>query len=198
MKILIRNSDNVVIYAQDDLILDTEAHGDNWRDPNFNVTNATLIDATLPRLWSGAVWSYINAVWTVVDPARYAELLNAEKAAMWAKIKAERERRKYTGGFLVGTLWFDSDPDSRSQYLTMLNMATEQALLTTYVFRPAWKTMSGATTPMTVALVRQIRDAGFATDAAIFDNAEAHKTAMEASAAPLSYDFSTGWPATFA
>jgi len=79
MKILIRNSDSVVIYAQNDLILDTEAHGNNWRDPKFNSSNATLVDATLPRLWTGAAWSYINGVWAVVDSARYAELLDVEK-----------------------------------------------------------------------------------------------------------------------
>ena len=80
MKILIRNSDSIVIYAQDDLILDTEAHGNNWRDPNFNSTNATIVDAALPRLWSGAVWSYIDGVWSVVDSVRYAELSSSEKA----------------------------------------------------------------------------------------------------------------------
>ena len=82
MKILIRNSDNVAIYAQDDLILDTEAHGNGWRDPNFNSVNATLIDATLPRFWTGAAWSYIGGVWEVVDFARYDELVSVEKAAI--------------------------------------------------------------------------------------------------------------------
>lgn len=122
----------------------------------------------------------------------------AAKKLMWLKIKAEREKRKYTGGVKVGTLWFDSDANSRSQYNTMLSMAVEQALPTTYAFRPAWKTMSGATTPMTVSLVRQIRDAALINEAAIFDNAESHKTAMEASATPLSYSFASGWPPTFA
>ncbi len=89
MKILIRNSDNIVIYAQDDLILDTEAHGDNWRDPNFNAKNATLVDATLPRLWSGAVWSYLDGVWAVSDAARYAEMLGIAKAAFIRSIKSE-------------------------------------------------------------------------------------------------------------
>lgn len=119
------------------------------------------------------------------------------KKKMWAKIKAERERRKFTGGFKVGALWFNSDADSRSQYLTFLNEAVEKSLALSYEFRPAWKTMSGETVPMTVDLVRQIRDAAFISEAAIFDNAEAHRTAMEASADPLSYDFSTGWWMTY-
>lgn len=80
MKILIRNLDKVVIYAQDDLILDNEAHGDNWRDPNFNTVNATLSDAVLPELWAGAVWSYISGVWSVVDTARHNKIVANEEA----------------------------------------------------------------------------------------------------------------------
>ena len=91
MKILIRNSDSVVIYAQDDLILDTEAHGNNWRDPNFNVENATIVDAALPRLWSGAVWSYINGVWSIANLARYTELLNVEKTAFIIQIDTDAD-----------------------------------------------------------------------------------------------------------
>lgn len=82
MKILIRNSDNAVIYAQPDLLLDTEAHGDNWRDPNFNTGNATLTDATLPVGWAGAVWTYIGGVWAVTDPVSYAARLAAALAAV--------------------------------------------------------------------------------------------------------------------
>jgi len=77
MKILIRKSDNVVIYAQHDLILDTEAHGEGWRDPNFNAQNAVLTDAELPPLWIGAVWAYHDGTWTVVDTNRHTEIVAA-------------------------------------------------------------------------------------------------------------------------
>jgi len=90
MKILIRNSDSAVIYAQDDLILDTEAHGDGWRDPNFNTTNATLVDAELPPVWSGAVWRYVYGVWVVGDQERYVELLNAKDAADIEAVRLQR------------------------------------------------------------------------------------------------------------
>lgn len=92
MKILIRNSDNIAIYAQDDLVLTIfDVHGDNWHDPNFNGRNATIIEAILPRCWTGAVWSYIDGVWAVVDSARYAELLNAEIAAFVLRIDTDAD-----------------------------------------------------------------------------------------------------------
>ena len=80
MKILIRNSDNVVIYAQDDLVLDDEAHGNSWRDQNFNTENAILTDAVLPDLWTGAVWSYTGGAWAVVDTVRHDEIVANEQA----------------------------------------------------------------------------------------------------------------------
>jgi hypothetical protein len=86
MKILIRKSDNVVLYAQDDLILDTEAHGNGWRDPHFNLDNASLADAKLPDHWTGAVWSYTNGVWAVADTVAYA--------AIQAQIAAEAEAKR--------------------------------------------------------------------------------------------------------
>ena len=89
----------MVIYAQDDLILDSEAHGDNWHDPNFNATNATIVDATPPKLWTGAVWSYINGAWAIVDSARYNELLNAETARQANSIRSLRAEK------LVATDW---------------------------------------------------------------------------------------------
>ena len=119
------------------------------------------------------------------------------KSLMRQKIKAERDRRKANGGFLVGTLWFRSDAESLALYGQMLTMAVEQALLPTYVFRTAWRSMSGATTPMTVALVRQIRDAGFVTWGLIDDTAQSHIVAVGLSATPESYNYSTGWPPTY-
>ena len=73
MKILIRNNDQVVIYAQDDIELDTEAHGNNWRDPNFNSNNATVVEATPPAFWCGGEWMYDNGEWVVIDSQKYAQ-----------------------------------------------------------------------------------------------------------------------------
>lgn len=93
MKILIRNSDNIVIYAQSDLLLDTEAHGDNWRDPNFDTSNATLGEATLPSGWTGAIWSYINGVWAVADQAAYDRLQQAHSDQIAAQVRQARDAK---------------------------------------------------------------------------------------------------------
>lgn len=90
MKILIRNSDNIVIYAQSDLLLDTEAHGDNWRDPNFNTINATLADAILPLNWTGGVWTYIDNLWAIADSVRYEAMLADVSDRKAAEVRAER------------------------------------------------------------------------------------------------------------
>jgi hypothetical protein len=89
----------------------------------------------------------------------------------WIAIKAERDQRK-AGGWKVGDNWFHSDEPSRTQYGTLLTTAIEKALPADYVFNQYWKTMSGAFVPMTVALVRQIRDVGLATESDLFAAAE--------------------------
>lgn len=114
------------------------------------------------------------------------------KAWVWNDIKAERDRRTQTGGYKVGAKWYHSDQFSRSQQLglVLLGANIPSGL--------KWKTMDGSFVAMTQQLVGQILAAGAASDQAIFAAAEAHKAAMEASADPASYDFSGGWPATFA
>ena len=114
------------------------------------------------------------------------------KARKWDSIKAERDRRTEQGGYKVGTKWFHSDQKSRSQQLGLVLLG---------VSIPAnlqWKTMDGSFVTMTQTLAQQILAAGAPSDQAIFAAAETHKAAMEASADPASYDFSAGWPATFA
>lgn len=68
MKVLIRNVDNVVIYAQPDLNLTDEGlFGDGWRDPKFSTLNARIEDADLPDNWHGGVFSYSGGEWSVFD-----------------------------------------------------------------------------------------------------------------------------------
>lgn len=72
MKIIIRNTDSVVIHAGENLILtETGVTGDGWADDNFTIANATIADATLPDNFTGAAFSYIGGVWAVVDQAAY-------------------------------------------------------------------------------------------------------------------------------
>ena len=60
-----------------------------------------------------------------------------------------------------------------------------------------WKTLDGTFTTMTATLAKQVFQAAAALDMTAFAKAEEHRVAMEASADPASYDFSTGWPAAF-
>lgn len=136
----------------------------------------------------------------------YAEIL-AHRAAMladarakrWSEIKTERDRRK-AGGVLVAGHWFHSDDPSRTQYGILDSKALRAGWTDAVVIHPKWKTMesnpdgSPIYTAMTVALLRQILDAGIVQEAALFDKAEQHRLAMEASTDPASYDSSTGWP----
>lgn len=113
------------------------------------------------------------------------------KSSIWEAIKARRDYLIENGGYNVGTKWFHSDQKSRSQQLGLVLLGANI---------PAnlqWKTMDGSFVTMTQQLAGQVLAAAAASDQAIFAAAEAHKAAMEASADPAAYDFSTGWPKVF-
>lgn len=112
----------------------------------------------------------------------------AALAVVTQRIKADRDRRKSTGT-PVGAHAFHSDPDSRIQQIGLVMMGANL---------PAgimWKTVGGAFVEMTPTLAGQIFQATAARDVALFAAAEAHIAAAAASADPLAYDFSAGWPA---
>ena len=116
-----------------------------------------------------------------------APTIEQSEAHKWEAIKAERDRRK-AGGVNVGAKWFHSDDGSRIQQMGLVMMGSSI---------PAnlqWKTMDGTFITMTQTLASQVFQAVAASDQAIFAVAEQHKAAMEASADPASYDYSTGWP----
>ena len=95
MKILIRNSDNVAIYAEPRLTLGAEgAHGDGWFSPHFTSANATLTDANPPEGWVGGVWSYANGVWAVHDVAAHDATLAAARMAAVPRTVTRRQARQ--------------------------------------------------------------------------------------------------------
>ena len=136
-----------------------------------------------------------NILWTgntpsIVDDPTYTnrkKLKNQER--MWEQIKGSRDARK-GGGFKVGDKWFHSDDSSRIQQLGLY-------VLGSGVPAVLWKTMDGTFVAMTPTLAGQIFQAALTLDSTLFTVAEAHKTAMEAAAHPLQYDYSTGWPENF-
>lgn len=115
----------------------------------------------------------------------------ATPAAMWGLIKAERDRRIQLGGYKVGDKWYHSDTFSRTQQMGLVLMGQ------TMPSGIQWKTMDGSFVEMTPALASQIFQGAAASDIAIFAAAEQHKAAMEASADPGAYDFTSGWPPVF-
>ena len=129
----------------------------------------------------------VEATYVPPEPAPLAD----RQAAAWERITSERDRRASLG-VKVGSHWFHSDQTSRTQQVGL-------ALLGARI--PAglqWKTLTLTPPPVFVAmkpaLAQAIVAATAASDTAIFTAAEAHRVAMEASAAPQDYDFSVGWP----
>lgn len=95
MKILIRTSDNVVIYAEPNLTLSADGtRGDGWYSPQFTTANAHLDDAELPAGWTGAVWSYVSGVWAVADAQAQAARVEAARIAAVPKEVTMRQARR--------------------------------------------------------------------------------------------------------
>lgn len=103
MKVLIRNVDNVVIYAQPDLNLTDEGlFGDGWRDPKFSTLNARIEDADLPDNWHGGVFSYSGGEWSVFDQNQLDKIeqskmpkLEDYDAALTAHLDSVAQSKRY-------------------------------------------------------------------------------------------------------
>lgn len=164
---------------------DTAIHGDNIPEDAVEISTEEHSALINGQSQGKRIVADENGFPMLVDPPKLTA------ADIWEKIKAERDRRTEQGGYKVGTKWFHSDQKSRSQQLGLVLLgASISANL-------QWKTMDGSFVTMTQTLAQQILGAAAASDQAIFAAAEAHKAAMEASADPAAYDFSTGWPKVF-
>lgn len=139
----------------------------------------------------GGEWRF---KWTVEPraPEQIAELRAAQRAEVWERIKAERDRRKFAG-VKVGAAWFQSDPDSRTQQV----MLYAKAISGKPVPAVPWKVLGGAFVPMSAALAEQIGDATEAHDIALFAHAEALRAQVNAAADPTAIDILAGWPPAF-
>lgn len=95
MKILVRNTDNVVIYAEPDLALSAGGlRGDGWFSPHFTSANAVLLEAELPAGWRGGVWSYTSGTWAVHDAPAYAAVLAAARQVSVPRTVTRRQARQ--------------------------------------------------------------------------------------------------------
>jgi hypothetical protein len=138
---------------------------------------------------------YSSIIWENSAPIPEADLSTALTTyitdASWNWIKEERDRRK-AGGVKVGAFWFHSDDPSRIQQIALVMLGPNI---------PAglqWKTMTGQFTTMTQSLASQVFQTSIGSDQTIFAKAEWHKQQMLASSKPETYDFSGGWPITYA
>lgn len=123
--------------------------------------------------------------------------IDDERKATWELIKRERERRQ-KAGVRVGTNWFHSDPDSRTQQL---------GLVMTGANLPAglqWKTLTGAFVTMTPSLALQLFQATTMHDVTMFGYAEQLKASMASMTLEqvVALDVregwvGSGWPETF-
>lgn len=131
--------------------------------------------------------------------------ISQQKATAWDAIKAKREQIK-AGGVKVGTKWLHSDIESRVQHLGLKDKARDLlaaggALTDRLQVAGSdiqWKTQNGTLIYITAQMAFDIVAAVGVLDALAHQNAEVHKVAMEASAEPAAYDFSTGWPIVYA
>lgn len=172
----------------------SEAARESPREPGVFFVPANATDLAPPACGGGQRAVFSAGAWVVEAlpaPEPVPQPTPEEiKGRAWLAIKTERERRK-AGGAKVGAKWFHSDDASRIQQLALVMMGASL---------PAglqWKTMDGSFITMTPALAQQVFTGQAASDQAIFAVAEQHRVAMEASADPASYDYSTGWPKIF-
>jgi hypothetical protein len=123
--------------------------------------------------------------------------LHSARLVMWENIKAERDRRKYSG-VKVGNNWFHSDPDSRTQQLALVMLGDG--------IPPniQWKTLTPGnglenivTVPMTKDLAKNIFSAVMVSDTTLHYVADSHRAAVMISDDPNNYNYLVGWPKSF-
>lgn len=124
-------------------------------------------------------------------PTPDVEPLDSIRARIWEDIKKYRDNLVENGGFKVGAHWYHSNLLSRTQYISLVMMGASIPANT------VWKTLDNGYVAMTQTLAGQIFAAGAAQDAVLFVKAAEHKSAIDASSTPDSYDWKTGWPETY-
>lgn len=119
------------------------------------------------------------------------ETLAEKRARIWEDIKRYRDNLVENGGFQVGAHWYHSNLLSRTQYISLVMMGANIPANT------VWKTLDNGYVTMTQTLAGQIFAAGAAQDAVLFAKAAEHKSAIDASSTPDSYNWKTDWPETY-
>jgi hypothetical protein len=136
--------------------------------------------------------------------ARAAVDIDALKAARWEEIKQHRDKRELAG-FQLGERWFHSDVTSQIKYLGLKDNARDVLAAGGSLDDPimlggqqiTWHSLDNVDVPVTARLAFDLVASVKLLQGTVFTLAKQHRAAMEASAAPASYDFSAGWPAIY-
>jgi hypothetical protein len=183
-----------------------------WQDTELLSYPALMANLAVKEV-SEAQWNtqdhpawVVNGALTAVDPTVHILPSRADlEDRVWTAIRGERDKRTQLGGCQVGASWFHTDTFSRSQWLGLKDQARDILAAGGAMTDPVkklgskvlWKTMGGTFVTVTVQLTFDVVGATGDSDARVFMQAEIHRSAMKASADPLAYDFSGGWPVNF-
>lgn len=106
MKILIRTSDDVAIFADTAIDL-TEAGvvGNGWHSNEFSLANARIADAELPDNWIGGAFRFVGGVWLIHDQAAYDAGVSATTAARRAAVPQVVSKAQGKAVLISAGLW---------------------------------------------------------------------------------------------
>lgn len=178
------------------IISDQEA--DQITTSLFNDGKVWVDDSQRVR-WSGPRptpdhdWNGERKEW-VVNSERHNKTLEQQRTEAWELIKLHRTSIE-EGGVYVATAdkWFHTDPEAQRKYC-MIGLASLSK-----IYQPVdWKTMDGSYVKMTPQLFQDLLASLLIISPQIHKIAEQHRIALWKSETPLEYDFTTGWPATYA
>jgi hypothetical protein len=133
MKVLIRNSDNVVLFADATLVLtDKGVTTDNRRYDGLNSSTAHLLDVTLPAVFAPGMYSYDGTTITIVDQALYDTVAAqvaadaAAAAAAAAQVQADLSAKDYAKAQPVIAYLVNHTPSECEAYVAanVTNLAT--------------------------------------------------------------------------
>lgn len=177
-------------------------------EPGVWLMPARAVDVAAPEVPEGyrAKWNgtSFDLEEIPVDPEPEPPTLVERRAIRWEQVKVERKRRT-EGGVRVNTHWFQTDPDSRIQFLRLDQKAANALaaggqltdLLTVAGQDIYWKTYDNGLVPMTVALAQGIALAVEVLDAMAFARGEQLRAQIEVSDDPEAIDITTGWPVIY-
>ncbi len=178
-------------------------------EPGVWLLPAGAVDAPVPEVpegfraqWNGLSFDLVPP--PAPEPEPEPPTLAERRAVRWEQAKIERKRRT-DGGVLVNTHWFQTDSDSRIQFLRLDQKASaalaaggQPTDLLQVAGQPIyWKTYDNGLVPMTVSLAQGIAVGIEVLDALAFARGEQLRAQIEVSEDPESIDITAGWPPVF-